>query len=46
MDDFAFRKGHTYGTILVDLERRRVFERVRRLHADGVSLRRAAREVK
>ncbi len=26
VDDFAFRKGHTYGTILVDLERRRVVD--------------------
>lgn len=23
MDDWSLRKGHTYGTILVDLERRR-----------------------
>ncbi len=26
MDDWAWRKGHTYGTILVDLERRRVVD--------------------
>jgi transposase len=26
IDDFAFRKGHTYGTILVDLERHRVVD--------------------
>ena len=26
MDDFAFRKGHAYGTVLVDLERRRVVD--------------------
>jgi len=26
VDDFAFRKGHTYGTILVDLERRRIVD--------------------
>jgi transposase len=26
VDDFAFRKGHTYGTILVDLERRAVID--------------------
>jgi transposase len=26
VEDFAFRRGHTYGTILVDLERRRVVD--------------------
>lgn len=26
VDDFAFRKGHTYGTLLVDLERRRIVD--------------------
>ena len=26
IDDFAFRKGHTYGTALVDLERRRIVD--------------------
>ena len=26
VDDFAFKKGHTYGTVLVDLERRRVVD--------------------
>jgi transposase len=26
VDDFAFKRGHTYGTILVDLERRRVVD--------------------
>ena len=26
IDDFAFKKGHTYGTVLVDLERRRVVD--------------------
>jgi len=26
VDDWAFRKGHTYGTIIVDLERRRVLD--------------------
>ncbi len=26
VDDFAFRKGHTYGTMLVDLERRRIVD--------------------
>jgi transposase len=26
VDDWAKRKGHTYGTILVDLERRRVVD--------------------
>jgi transposase len=26
VDDFAFRKSHAYGTILVDLERRRVVD--------------------
>src|SRR5215212_2940189 len=26
VDDFAFRKGHTYGTVLVDLERRSVVD--------------------
>lgn len=26
VDDFAFRKGHTYGTVLVDLERRKVVD--------------------
>ena len=26
MDDFAFRRGNVYGTILADLERRRVVD--------------------
>ena len=36
VDDFAFRKGHTYGTVLVDLERRRVVDLLSERSQDGL----------
>ena len=36
VDDFAFRKGHTYGTVLVDLERRRVVDLLPERSQEGV----------
>ena len=37
IDDFAFRKGQTFGTILVDLERRRVVDLLPDREADTVA---------
>jgi transposase len=37
VDDFAFRKGRTYGTILVDLERRRVVDLLPDRTADALA---------
>lgn len=36
VDDFAFRKGHTYGTVLVDLERRQVVDLLPERSQDGL----------
>ena len=36
VDDFAFKKGHTYGTVLVDLERRRVVDLLPECSRDGL----------
>ena len=37
VDDFAFRRGHSYGTILVDLEKRRVVDRLADRQAETFS---------
>jgi transposase len=37
IDDFAFRKGQTYGTILVDLERRRVVDLLPNREVDTIA---------
>lgn len=37
IDDWAFRKGHRYGTILVDLERRRVVDLLEDRKAETVA---------
>ena len=37
VDDWAWRKGHTYGTILVDLERRRVVDLLPDRQADSLA---------
>ena len=37
VDDFAFRKGNTYGTILVDLERRKVVDLLPECSQEGLA---------
>ncbi|MDP9458515.1 MAG: transposase, partial [Actinomycetota bacterium] len=37
VDDFAFRKGNAYGTILVDLERRRVVDLLPECSQEGLA---------
>ncbi len=37
VDDWAWRKGHTYGTLLVDLERRQPIERLADRSADSLA---------